>query len=157
MSLSCTVSSSHIKYCLQNMYNLHSGKQKIIELPVEIQLAEDKQFIDTVLQYDSVSDIDNNMSDSDTSASDLNCSALINESDDESSVSTNIKHIAGTSQAPGIDNPSQKSDPDKQMMINARILDQLDKIGHRLDKIENKTCKKSSDKSKIKSSVQKNF
>ena len=42
-----------------------------------------------------------------------------------------------------------------QTMINARILDQLDKIGQRLDKIENKTCKKSSNKSKIKSSVQK--
>ena len=76
------------------MYNLHSGKQKIIELPVEIQLAEDKQFIDTVLQYNSVLDIDNNMSDSDTFASDLNYSALIYESDDDSSVSTNVKNIA---------------------------------------------------------------
>ena len=36
------------------------------------------------------------------------------------------------------------------LMINARILDQLDKIGQRLDKIENKTCKKSSDKQKLK-------
>ena len=60
----------HVQYrlvipsCLQNMYNLRSGKQKIIELPVEIQLAEDKQFIDTILKYNCVSDIDNNMSDS---------------------------------------------------------------------------------------------
>ena len=63
---------------------------------------------------------------------------------------TNGKNIAGTS---GIDNPSPKSDPNMQTLINARILDQLDKIRQRLDKIENKTCKKSSDKSKIKSSV----
>ena len=97
------------------------------------------------------------MSDSDTSGSELNCSALINASDDDSYVSANIKNIAGTSQASGIENPSRKSDPDMQTMINARILDQLDKIGQRLDKIENKTCKKSSDKSKIESSVQKTF
>ena len=139
----------------ENMYNLRSGKQNTIELPIEIQLAEDKQFIETVLKHSIVSDIDINMSDSDSSTSDLNCSALVNDSDNDSSVLTNSKNVAGTSQATGIDNPSQKSDPNMQTLINARILDQLDKIGQRLDKIENKTCKKSSDKSKIKSSVKK--
>ena len=137
------------------MYNLRSGKQNTIELPVEIQLAEDKHFIETVLQRSIGSDINTNMSDSDSSASDLNCSALVNDSDNDSSVLTNSKNVAGTSQVTGTDNPSQKTDPNMQTLINARILDQLDKIGQRLDKIENKTCKKSSDKSKIKSSGKK--
>ena len=95
------------------------------------------------------------MSDSDTSASKLGCSAVINESDDHSSLLKNVKNTAGTSQISRIDNASQKSDTDMQMMINVRALDQLDQIGQRLDKIERKDCKKYSDKSKIKSSVQK--
>ena len=77
MSLSCQLVFT------ENMYNLRSGKQNTIELPVEIQLAEDKQFIETVLKRSIVSDIDTNMSDSDSSASDLNCSALVNDSDND--------------------------------------------------------------------------
>ena len=134
------------------MYNLRSDKQNTIELPVEIQLSEDKQFIETVLKCSIVSDINTNMSDSDSSASDLNCSALVNDSDNDSFLLTNSKNVAETSQVTGIDNPSQKTDLNMQTLINARILDQLDKIGPRLDKIENKT---SSDKSKIKSSGKK--
>ena len=97
------------------MYNLRSGKRQTIELPVEIQLAKDKQFIETVLKYNTVSDIDTNMSDSESSASDLNCSALINDSDNDSSVLTNEKNIAGTSQASGIE---KSSDPDIQLSID---------------------------------------
>ena len=63
------------------------------------------------------------MSDSDTSASDLDCSAVINESDDDSSVLKDVKSTAGTCQTLGINNASQKSDRDMQMRINARILD----------------------------------
>ena len=47
-----------------------------------------------------------------------------------------------------MENLSQKSGLDMQTMINAKILDQLEKIGHRLDKSENKSCKKPLDKSK---------
>ena len=42
-----------------------------------------------------------------------------------------------------------------QQLINARILEQLDKIGQRLDKIENKGCKKTADKAKVKNSASK--
>ena len=47
---------------------------------------------------------------------------------------------------------------DVQSAINIQILDQLSKIGKRLDKIEskeNQTCKKTSDKAKVKSSKSK--
>ena len=67
------------------MYNLWSSKQNTVHLLIEIQLADDTQFIDTVLNKNcTVSDIQNKMSDSDTSASDLNCSDLMQESSFES-------------------------------------------------------------------------
>ena len=46
------------------MYNLWSSKQNTVHLPIEIQLADDTQFIDTVLNKNcTVSDIQNKMSD----------------------------------------------------------------------------------------------
>ena len=64
------------------MYNLRSAKNNTFELPVEIQLTGDKTFIETVLKNNTtVSDIENSMSDSDTSSSDLDCSGLMNGSD----------------------------------------------------------------------------
>ena len=65
------------------MYNLRSNKQNTVHLPIEIQLAGDTQFIDSVLHTNSHnSDFRENMSDSDTSASDLNCSDLMQNSFD---------------------------------------------------------------------------
>ena len=128
------------------MYNLRSAKKNTIELPVEIQLTGDKTFIETVLKNDSiVSDIANSMSDSDVSVSDLDCSALINDSKEASSP---VNNSAGSSQTAS-NYSSDNLDPNIQQLINARILEQLDKIGQRLDRIENKKCKKTVDKSKI--------
>ena len=59
------------------MYNLHSHKQNAVEIPIEIELTEDKQFIKTILKRTSKSDIAENMSDSDTSKSDLDCSGSV--------------------------------------------------------------------------------
>ena len=66
------------------MYNLRSGKQNTV-IPVEIQLAEDKNFIETLVKNNIVSDIDNNMSDSEASLSELDCSGLMNNSDEQTS------------------------------------------------------------------------
>ena len=108
------------------MYNLCSAKKNTIELPVEIQLTGDKTFIETVLKNDSiVSDIANSMSDSDVSVSDLDCSALINDSKEASGP---VNNAAGSSQTASNYN-SDNSDPNIQQLINARILEQLDKIG----------------------------
>ena len=136
------------------MYNLRSGKQNTVT-PVEIQLAEDTNFIETLVKHNIVSDIDNNMSDSDASVSELDCSGLMNDSDEGTSSPVSVKNSAGTSQTVTSDSSLKNSDPDMQQLINARILDQLEKIGNRLDKIENKECKKTADKSKIKSSANK--
>ena len=136
------------------MYNLRSAKNNTIELPVEIQLTGDKTFIETVLKNNSiVSDIENSMSDSDISGSDLDCSGLINDSD-EVSGTVIANNLAGSSQTATSSN-FDNSDSNMQQLINARILDQLDKIGQRLDRIENKECKKTADKTKVKNSASK--
>ena len=134
------------------MYNLHSAKKNTIELPVEIQLTGDKTFIETALKNDLIGlDIANSMSDSDVSGSDLDCSALIN---DPKEVSSPVNNSVGSSQTASNYN-SDNSDPNIQQLINARILEQLDKLGQQLDRIENKECKKTIDKSKIKNSASK--
>ena len=99
------------------------------------------------------SDIENSMSDSDVSVSDLDCSGLVNDLEKASSPVT-VNNVAGSSQTASNHN-SDNSDPNMQQLINARILEQLDKIGQRLDRIENNECKKTSDKSKIKNSASK--
>ena len=135
------------------MYNLRSVKNNTVELPVEIQLTGDKIFIETVLKNNTtVSDIENSMSDSDVSGSDLDCSGLMNGSDQVLSTPVTDKNSAGTSKTVTHVNSDINSELDMQQLINVRILDQLEKIGHRLDKIENKECKKTTDKAKIKNS-----
>ena len=133
------------------MYNLWSSKHSTVQLPIEIQLAGDTQFIDSLLNSNpQASDIQGNMSDSDTSASDLNCSDLMQNSFDSV---TNVKSCSNGPSTSKSDNVSsvKDSDSDVQAAINAHILDQLNRIGKRLDKIENKDCKKTLDKTKTKS------
>ena len=83
---------------------LHSGKQNAV-IPVEIQLAEDKNFIETLVKNNIVSDIDYNMSDSEASVSELDCSGLMNDSDERTSSPVSMKNSAGTSQTVTSDNP----------------------------------------------------
>ena len=103
------------------MYNLHSSKQNTVHLPIEIQLADDIQFLDTVLNKNfTVSDTQNKMSDSDTTASDLNCNDLMRESSFESS--SGPKHMGtglGVASKSVNDISMKKSDPDVQAVINA--------------------------------------
>ena len=131
------------------MYNLRSSKHSTVQLPIEIQLAGDTQFIGSLLNSNSqASDIQGNMSDTDTSASDLNCSDLMHNS--FHSV-TNVKSCSNGPSTSKSDVSSVKdSDSDVQAAINAQILDQLNRIGKRLDKIENKDCKKTLAKTKTK-------
>ena len=80
-------------------------------------------------------------SDSDGSASDLNCSAIIQDSDNEDNLNTSSSQDAGPSQQKQQHSTVHKSDPDVQAVINAQILEQLEQIGKRLDKIESKDNK----------------
>ena len=97
------------------MYNLRSVKNNVVELPVEIQLTGDKKFIATVLKNNTtVSDIENSMSDSDVSGSDLDCSGLMNESDEVASTPITDKNSAGTSKTVTHVNSAKNSESDMQ-------------------------------------------
>ena len=68
------------------MYNLRSNKQQTLQLPVEIQLPDDNQFLQTFLSHNCASFEEKvSMSDSDSegSGSDHNCSDIMRNSDNE--------------------------------------------------------------------------
>ena len=134
------------------MYNLRSNKKDTIQFPVQIQVADDEQFLTELLnQNSSFLDTSVNMSDSvhDSSDSEVDYDALIQDSDNEIQ-STSVKTDKKDSDTLGLDNMDISSQFKVQSVINSQILQQLQKIGNRLDKIENVECKKTSDKSKIK-------
>ena len=90
---------------------------------------------------------------SEGSVSDLDCSAIIQDLDNKNTYdSQTMQDVAGSSQQKQSNANVHKSDPDVQAVINAQILDQLGKIGKCLDRIESKECKKTTDKSEVKSS-----
>ena len=136
------------------MYNLRSHKDHTVQLPVEIQLSDDNQFLQKFLSLNSVNfEEDLNMSDSDSegSVSDLNCSGIMQDSDNEENANvSNLQEGAGPSQQKQLHASSHTLDLDVQAVINAQILEQLEKIGKCLDKIESKDSKKTADKSNSK-------
>ena len=134
------------------MYNLRSNKKDTIQFLVQIQVTDDEQFLTDLLnQNSSLLNTSVNMSDSvhDSSDSEVDYDALIQDSDNETqSTSAKLdKKDLDTLDSNSIDISSQFK---VQSVINSQILDQLQKIGKRLDKIENVECKKTLDKSKIK-------
>ena len=82
------------------MYNLRSNKQQTLQLPVEIQLSDDNQFLQTFLSHNCASFEEKvSMSDSDSegSGSDLNCSDIMRDSDNEHPNNSNTHEGAGPS------------------------------------------------------------
>ena len=133
------------------MYNLRSNKKDTIQLPVHIQITDDEQFLTDLLNQNSfISNSTANMSDSvhESSDSEVDYDALLQDSDNETQ-STSAKNNK-ESDTTCLDNMDISSQFKVQSVINTQILEQLQKIGKRLDKIENVECKKTSDKNKIK-------
>ena len=56
-------------------YNLRSGKQEGLQFPVQLQLSEDTEFLKTLLNHQN-----GQVSDSESSISEADCEALINDS-----------------------------------------------------------------------------
>ena len=135
---------------------MRSHKLNTVHLPVAIQLSDDNQFLQQFLSQNCVNleeKLNMSNSDSEGSVSDLNCSAIVKDLDTEENASvSNLKDAAGPSHQKQLQATSHKSDPDVQAAINAQILEQLQKMGKRLDKIESKDSKKTADKSKVKGS-----
>ena len=136
-------------------YNLRSAKQGSIQVPVEI-MCNDRKFLESLLNpVDSVNhESDQNTSTSETS--DLDCSALLDMSDNSDKNETNSDPksigagVVGSQQA----GTSSNDDCNAQILINQEILSQLHQISQRLDKLKDGSkCKKTSDPTKIKSRV----
>ena len=135
------------------MYNLRSNSKDTVQFPVQIEVADDNQFLKDLSHQKATSvSTEADMSDSnDTSDCDIDCDALVQHSDEEiQSTSVGSNNQSKQSHGLNFDSNDVASDLQVQSVINSQILQQLQQIGKRLDKIEGDACKKTSDKSKIK-------
>ena len=122
-------------------YNLRSGTNTT--LPVQIHMATDSEFMSKISQNDQNTDSD------DSVASELDCSAIVENSDSEHIPVTESEQstssILSTSSA-----GSTLSDVATQQAVNVQILAQLSSISDRLNVLETKKVKKDSDPKKKK-------
>ena len=135
------------------MYNLRSSNKDTVQFPVQIEIADDNQILKDLLHHKATSlSTEANMSDSyEASDSDIDCDALIQHSDEEiQSTSVGVNNQSKQSRGSNLEPTDVVSDLQVQSVINSQILQQLQQIGKRLDKIEGDACKKTSDKAKIK-------
>ena len=125
--------------------NLLSNKADPIQVPIQLQLNNDTEFLSQLLQTNNQAQR-LTAEESDTSdESDLNCSDIVENSDGEKT---------GEQETVKSDNADEIA-PDNaavQQLINSQILSQLQTISHRLDKIEQTRGKKTNDPKKVKSS-----
>ena len=131
----------------QRQYNICSVLDSV-QLPVQIHMASDAEFLSKLSKSQQNSDAD------ESEISDLNCSALVESSDDEQNpCGRNIRSTSSTlSMLPGA---STLSDVATQQAINVQILAQLSSISDRLNTLEKKDVKKDLDPKKKKSSLKK--
>ena len=128
-------------------YNLRSGIDTA-KLPAHIHISNDSEFLHKVLQNDQDSDS------SDSSDSDLNCSAVVENSDSEQVDKQNIQSASSTSRSAS-DTHTSLSDVAVQQAINVQILSQLSSISDRLQVLEKNNIKKHSDPKKMKGASKK--
>ena len=124
-------------------YNLRS-REEVVELPVQLHLADDEKFISDLLASDRTHT--GQVLGSDSSLNDTDCDALINSPLAKASSSGHT----GTNKKYESDPTLSDSVVVSQQVINMQILSQLKSLGRRLDDMEAKNCKKTSDQSTIK-------
>ena len=116
-----------------------------VQLPVQIHMASDAEFLSKLSKNQQNSDAD------ESEISDLNCSALVERSDNEQNpFGQNIQSTSNT-----LPVASTLLDVATQQAINVQILSQLSSISDRLNTLEKKDVKKDSDPKKKKSSLKK--
>ena len=100
-------------------YNLCSGKQEGLQIPVQIQLAKDTEFLKTLLNHQN-----GQVSDSESSNSEAYCEALINDS-----VVDSFSNASKTSSPKGKKSCSDpKKSDDMQQIINTKIRQYLNRM-----------------------------
>ena len=134
---------------MSKQYNLRSTKPDSIQLPVQVQLCDDGEFMTHLLSTGSDIVNDKQMGHDSSSESELDCSAVVGASDSDDP-SINASRTFDKYYSEKVPSTST-SDQTAQTMVNHKILEQLTSIGKRLDALEKSNCKKSVDKSKIKS------
>ena len=129
-------------------------------MPIHKQLCDDREFSTEMLGKQS-DPTDSSFHDSNTSTSDseLDCSGLISQSDNEAHLSKTESHtykkFATQRQKPS-HSRDNGSDLLSQTLINQQILHQLTVLSEQLDSIETASVKKTNDQSKIKKHVLRN-
>ena len=120
------------------MYNLTPNSKETVQFPMLIKVADDNQCLNDLLNHKASSINDSvDMSDSqESSDSDIDCDALVRDSDSE------IQSMSGQNVIQN--NPCHNSKIDSsafsldfkiQSVINSQISQQLQQIGKRLDKV----------------------
>ena len=140
----------------EKKYNLRSGRRQEHVIPIQLQVASDDDFLSQTLGASHPTPRQVSLSDQSrsTSESELDISGILQDSDQDFSVSDRDVHFKRKSS--GGSRLAVQSDPNSvhisQNDINKQILAQLQVLGSRLDSLEQKPVKKTADKSKIKSS-----
>ena len=133
-------------------YYLRSASCDTIQVPVQLQV-RNTDFMSTVWNQNNDSHSDS-ISDSNDSQSDLNWSGLLNLSNDEGNSKLSGENSTKSDETGNHMQASRSSaDFNPQLLINQQILDQLQTIGRRFDKLEQKPVKKSSDPKKVKNKI----
>ena len=137
--------TSFISMSESTSYNLRSNKADPIQVPIQLQLNNDTEFLSQLLQTNNqAQQLTAEESDS-SDESDLNCSdSIVNSDGEKTGEKETVKSDDADETAP--DNAAV------QQLINSQILSQLQTISHRLNKIEHTCCKKTNDPKKVKSS-----
>ena len=135
-------------------YNLCSNKQGQVHMPIHRQLCDDRKFLKEILgkQLDrgDISSHDSNISALD---SDIDCSGLVSQSENEAhsskTDSCTYKKFATERDMPSHSRDTS-SDPLSWNLINQQVLHQLTVLSKQLDSIETASVKKTNEQIKIK-------
>ena len=135
----------------EEKYNLRSFKSDGVQAPILMHLSEDHDFLTNLLD-DSPAHAQQD-TDSNSSGSDLDGSALVNSSDSDDAGTQPRSFDRLATEGPST-SANKHTTSDAQALINQTILQQLSAIGKCLNKIEQKSVKKTSGphKSRSKSS-----
>ena len=131
-------------------YNLWSNKSESIHLPLQLHLSDDNEFVMNLLGHKN-STMSHQDSDSSLSGSELDCDNVIQSSDSDSAGPSGRLFNRLQVEAPSKVAPDLQFQ-ETQSLVNQRILSQLTAISDRLQKLEDKPVRKTTDKSKIKGS-----
>ena len=128
-------------------YNLRSRKTDTIQIPLQLHLSDDNDFV-TKLLGNKKSDMSHQDSDSSLSGSELDCDNIIQSDSDDAGPSGRLFDRLEV-EAPRKDAHDLQFQETQSLVIQ-QILSQLTAISDRLEKLEKKPKKKTNDMTRIK-------